>query len=685
MARQLTYEDGVAIGPAVMNEVVMNPLMPLVAVGWLIRIIGMCVWAVAFSHVSHGGLVTPTDIDKLMFATIVVPVLIVLPDFYKAWKFLLAYALVAAGAITVVRLAHTGWSTVLTVLGIWTFLLFAHPRIRPALLNFRARLNGGASQPMNPAQAATSAPRQARHGIQNQPPQPPAPSYDFSDSMSTPRYKFADVVGMAETKERLLAAAKDVIAARATPRNGILLFGDPGNGKTLFAEALAGELNVPFFSIAYGDIASMWVNESVQKVKAAFAAARKTGFGVFFIDEIDSFLKERSGNGSHHMDRDLTNTMLTEIVNLRGTKIVLVAATNHLDDLDSAGVREKRFDFKVEIPAPDQEARQAILRRAIGGTAGYDVAEPAVITTLAERWAGYSAARLTAVGEQIGEMRRSGEFAGKLSFEIGMRALRLVQGRKGKLPETVKSIDEILMPEESRNVLKDMAFKMANVYSLEKMGSRLPTGLIFVGPPGTGKTQAAMALAKQADWAFLKIIGSEIAAKPEAWDKLYKTACDIRPAIVFLDEADGILRDRQYSGYGMLTEKILTTIDGAGGRVRDLLFIAATNYYDRIDSAAVRGGRFEEKIVFDVPEIEDMQAYIRAKLDRLSDWTVEASVELLLCEHLLGHSIADADAVIQKAIDAAAVRRLRENTTDIRESDVGQAVKAVLRAPAGSM
>lgn len=670
----------------------MNPLMPLVTVGWLIRIIGLCVWAVAFSHISHGGTATATDIDKLTFATIVVPVLIALPDFFKAWKFVLAYALVAAGSLTIVMLPHVSASTMLTVLAIWTFLLFAHPQIRPALLNARARMYGGTPQPVNPAQAhapiqaaAAPAQRQTPQGNQNQPPQPPTPSYDFSDSMSTPRYKFADVVGMAETKERLLSAAKDVIAARANPRNGILLFGEPGNGKTMFAEALAGELNVPFFSIAFSDINSMWVGEPVAKVKAAFMAARKTGFGVFFIDEIDSFLKERSGNGSHHMDRDLTNTMLTEIVNLRGTKIVLVGATNHLDELDSAGIREKRFDFKVEIPAPDQEARQAILRRAIGSTAGYDVAEPAVVATLAERWAGYSAARLTAVGEQIGDMRRSGDFAGKLTFEIGMRALRLVQGRKGKLPETVKGIDEILMPEESRNVLKDMAFKMANVYSLEKMGSRLPTGLIFVGPPGTGKTQAAMALAKQADWAFLKITGSEIMSKPETWDKLYKTACDIRPAIVFLDEADGILRDRQYSHYGMLTEKILTTIDGAGGRVRDLLFIAATNYYDRIDSAAVRGGRFEEKIVFDVPEAEDMHAYIRAKLEGLEGWTVGASVESLLCGYLQGRSVADADAVIQKAIDAAAVRRLREETTDVRDSDVEQAAKVVLRAPNGSM
>jgi len=670
----------------------MNPLMPLFAVGWLVRIIGLAIWIVAFLHIQSGSHITPTDIDRLTFATIVVPALIALPDFYKSWKFVLAYALAMVGAFTVGTVPHANWSLLLTVCGVWTFLLFAHPRIRPAVLRAWARARGNTLQQVGPAQphmpapaAAAPAQRQAPQANQNQPPQPPTPTYDFSDSMRTPRYKFAEVVGMTDTKERLLAAAKDVIAARANPRNGILLFGEPGNGKTLLAEALAGELSVPFFSIAYSDIASMWVNESVQKVKAAFAAARKAGFGVFFIDEIDSFLKERSGSGSHHMDRDLTNTMLTEIVNLRSTKIVLVAATNHLDDLDGAGIREKRFDFKVEIPAPDQEARQAILRRAIGSTAGYDLAEPSVVATLAERWAGYSAARLTAVGEQVGEMRLSGEFAGKLTSEIGMRALRLVQGRKGKLPETVKGIDEILMPEESRNVLKDMAFKMANVYSLEKMGSRLPTGQIFVGPPGTGKTQAAMALAKQTDWAFLKITGSEIIAKPDSWDKLYKTACDIRPAIVFLDEADGILRDRRYSGYGMLTEKILTTIDGAGGRVRDLLFIAATNYYDQIDSAAVRGGRFEEKVIFNVPEAQDMKAYVRAKLGGLDGWVVGATIESLLCEHVRGHSIADADAVIQKAIDAAAVRRLRENTTDIRESDVEQATKVVLRAPTGSM
>jgi transitional endoplasmic reticulum ATPase len=192
---------------------------------------------------------------------------------------------------------------------------------------------------------------------------------------------------------------------------------------------------------------------------------------------------------------------------------------------------------------------------------------------------------------------------------------------------------------------------------------------------------SAMALAKEAGWAFLSITGAEIIADPKAWDRLYRTACDIRPAIVFLDEADGILRDRQYSHYGMLTEKILTTMDGAGGRVRDVLFVAATNYCEQIDAAALRGGRFEEKIVFDVPAAADMVAYVSKAFARLArDYRVSKRAVRLVIDCLTGRSIADADAVIQKVIDVAAVRRLREQTRDIRPEDAESAVASVLAA-----
>ncbi|KAF7956314.1 hypothetical protein AWV80_38615 [Cupriavidus sp. UYMU48A] len=163
-----------------LNEVVMNPLMPLVAVGWLVRIIGLAVWVVAFSHIQSGSHVTPSEIDKLTFATIVVPVLIAFPDFYKSWKFVLAYGLAMVGGFTVALLPHANWSLMLTVCGVWTFLLFAHPRIRPLLLRSSARMNARTPQQVSPIQpqvpaptAGTPAQRQAPQGNQNQPAQPP--------------------------------------------------------------------------------------------------------------------------------------------------------------------------------------------------------------------------------------------------------------------------------------------------------------------------------------------------------------------------------------------------------------------------------------------------------------------------------------------------------------------------------
>jgi transitional endoplasmic reticulum ATPase len=264
-------------------------------------------------------------------------------------------------------------------------------------------------------------------------------------------------------------------------------------------------------------------------------------------------------------------------------------------------------------------------------------------------------------------------------FDLGV--LRRLQGRRGKLPENVKAIDDIIMPEASRGVLKDLAYRLANAADLEKMNAKLPSGLLFYGPPGTGKTQAAMALAKQSGYAFLSIAGADIVARHSAWDAIVREAKDIRPCIVFLDEADGILRDRQYSNHGMLTEKILTTMDGAGGRVRDLLFIAATNYYDRIDTAAVRGGRFEVKIAFDVPSAADMHHYVSRALEKheAAGFDIPLEVADTLADRLTGLSIADADAdaAIQALIDGAAVRRHRDGSRTLTLADVEDAIVAV--------
>ncbi|NPT42375.1 AAA family ATPase [Paraburkholderia sp. 1N] len=509
--------------------------------------------------------------------------------------------------------------------------------------------------------------------------EPSQPVYLFDQNVQQARYRFADLVGMGETKKRMLAAGEDIVRGSGNKRNGVLLFGDPGNGKTLFAEALAGELKVPFMSITYGDVASKWINETPQKIDAMFRTARRLGACVLFIDEFDSFTKPRD-EGGHSMDRDMANVMLTNINNLHGTRVVLVAATNFIDKLDPAAIRDGRFDYKIEIPPPDMEARVAILRKSIGESLGSSFVEPVAITSLAERWSGFSASRLTSIGGQLADMRRDGKFgAGKVTFDLGMRAMRLIQGRKGKLPEDVKSIDEIIMPGEARTVLRDMAYRMQQVHNLEKMGGSLPRGAIFFGPPGTGKTQAAMALAQASGWAFLMTTGAKLVSNPNLWGRLVREAKDIRPAIVFIEEADDTLLDRRYSNVARLTNEILATVDGVDGRVRDVMYIAATNHYDRLDSAVLRGGRFEEKVRFDVPEPQDMRAYLGQKLAKVAGniYTVAPGVLDRCVAVLAGRSIADADAVIAQAINFAAVRALRGAGARLCPGDMSAAAQVV--------
>ncbi len=531
-------------------------------------------------------------------------------------------------------------------------------------------LSGSARQPMN-GKADT------HHA--HPPGVPRAPEYSFSQNIRRARYSFGDLVGMGDTKKRLFAAGESIISSPGEGRNGILLFGDPGNGKTMFAEALSGELNVPFFPVTYGDIASKWINETPQKLEAVFRQAREAAPCVLFLDEFDSMVKSREN--AHAMDRDLVNVMLTNINDLHGARVVLVAATNFIDSLDPAAIREGRFDFRVEIPPPDLEARRAILRRSIGEAVGYGMVDNRLITSLAARWEGFSASRLAGLGGPLADMQQDGVIGpGRVTFDHGMRAMRVLQGRCGRLPEGVKSIEEIIMPPVSRNALRDLAFRMKQIHRLEQIGGGLPTGLVFFGPPGTGKTQAAMALAQTGGYAFLKTTGANIVSKPESWDRLVREGKDIRPVVILIDEADDILADRRYSPIASLTNRILTTLDGADGRIRDVIYIAATNHYDQLDSAAIRGGRFEEKIRFDVPGFQDLRQYTITSLKKISDqrYTILSGVTERCLSVFTGRSIADVDAVLSRAINLAAVRALRENVAELRPTDISAAAKVVL-------
>lgn len=183
--------------------------------------------------------------------------------------------------------------------------------------------------------------------------------------------RFADVAGEDEAKE-LLSEIVDFLHDPEKYRQigaklpkGALLVGPPGTGKTLLAKAVAGEANVPFFSIAGSEFVEMFVGRGAAKVRDLFKQANEKAPCIVFIDEIDTIGKKRDGSGMGGNDeREQTlNQLLTEMDGFDGKKgVVILAATNRPESLDQALLRPGRFDRRIPVELPDLKGREAILK-----------------------------------------------------------------------------------------------------------------------------------------------------------------------------------------------------------------------------------------------------------------------------------------------------------------------------------
>ena len=182
---------------------------------------------------------------------------------------------------------------------------------------------------------------------------------------------FADVAGEDEAKEALkeivdfLHDPKKYESIGATMPKGALLVGPPGTGKTLLAKAVAGEANVPFFSISGSEFVEMFVGMGAAKVRDLFKQAQEKAPCIVFIDEIDTIGKKRDSGGlTSNDEREQTlNQLLTEMDGFDGKKgVVILAATNRPESLDKALLRPGRFDRRIPVELPDLQGREAILR-----------------------------------------------------------------------------------------------------------------------------------------------------------------------------------------------------------------------------------------------------------------------------------------------------------------------------------
>lgn len=185
------------------------------------------------------------------------------------------------------------------------------------------------------------------------------------------KFNFESVAGNEEAKE----SVKDIVDFLKNPEKynsygarmpkGIILYGQPGTGKTLLAKAVAGEAGVPFYAMSGSDFIQVYVGVGASRIRTLFKKAKTQGKAVIFIDEIDAIGKKRDSNKAGSSDeRDQTlNALLTEMSGFNDSDgIVIIAATNRLDMLDPALLRPGRFDRHIEVSLPDVSAREKILK-----------------------------------------------------------------------------------------------------------------------------------------------------------------------------------------------------------------------------------------------------------------------------------------------------------------------------------
>lgn len=407
---------------------------------------------------------------------------------------------------------------------------------------------------------------------------------------------FDDVAGLHEVKEQLRATVGAILenpeeAARyRLVHNGILFYGPPGTGKTLLSRALAGEYGLRYLRVTPAAIGSSLAHETAANLQRLFDLAAASTPCLLFFDEIDSLATARDDSpGSEH--REIVTQLMTSLEECRSTPgLVVCAATNDIDRLDP-GLREGRFDARIRVPLPDRDARREIVLLHLEKRTGSVDWDGVDVDALVDVTGGRNAAAL----EQVVTLAAQAALAERRSIVQAdlVGAARSGEGRDRAVLEERVTWDDVVLPDDTREQLMDLVNVFVKPDLARSLGIQPPPGILLHGPPGTGKTTIARAMASEIDASFYEQSAADLLSKwagesEERVARLFAKARANRPSIIFVDEIDGLLRTRGSDSANQWEERVvsqfLRELDGlaTGGGV---LLVGATNRPDVVDPA----------------------------------------------------------------------------------------------------
>ncbi len=408
---------------------------------------------------------------------------------------------------------------------------------------------------------------------------------------------------------------------------GVLLTGPPGTGKTLLAKAVANETDASFFSIAGPEIVSKYYGESEKQIRDIFEQAEKNAPSIIFIDEIDSIAPKR-GDGTDQAEKRIVAQLLTLMDGLKSRgQVVVMAATNRPEDIDQALRRPGRFDRELQINAPDERGRKEILKIH---TRGMPLDKDINLDELANKTIGFTGADIEVLCKEAALKSIKPYFAQlkNLQDKVPIQILDKIKVSRHHFIEGLKNVEPSAMREvmiQKPNVkwedvggLTDAKDKLKELVELPLLhpelfleaGIKPSKGVLLSGPPGTGKTMLAKAVANEANANFISVKGPELISKwvgesEKHVREIFKKARQVAPSIIFFDEFDSISGIRGHS-FSDATERVvnqlLTELDGIE-ELENVVVIAATNRKELIDPSLLRPGRIDSMIELGLPDI----------------------------------------------------------------------------------